>query len=361
MKLNIGVVKSTADVTKTGTFICTTPNGPNAIVTYVSPFVRDGEGFFAVPYIGTTILYATLDEEDNHGLTESKSYFMGCVSKGISDNLLKDNSTNRALLRDNTPKPPKGFSKNASLKEEIYEFRDVVPEVVSLVTHSGNGLVMRDRSRPEGDKVSVAQDIGTEIKSSTGKSIRLVDSPQIDSILINNGHPSDSVIFCHDQPPGSDATFAAHEFQVHTMGPISLNTTESNMDFIVYSDGRNIELENWSDGMNKESSGTIAHTNSDWGGTFDIADTGNEDYGCIKIFSHNRNVVICTSGVDAVVRVHAPGADSKVIVKTGGSVNIKATRKIIIDSDEEVAINAPTVRITSDSTYVSGTTGVWVN
>ncbi len=48
---------------------------------------------------------------------------------------------------------------------------------------------------------------------------------------------------------------------------------------------------------------------------------------------------------DSVIYINAPGERCKVIIDTGGSVDINADKKITIQSKTEVEINAPLVDI----------------
>lgn len=362
MKVHVGTVVSTADVAQSGYITCSYRSKENNTVdvkvAYVSPSVRGNEGIFAVPYPGNNVLF--IDISKGSRSNKQQFYYLGSINSFIPPFSLEATKDNIASMSRELPKEIHGFSNYKSLLEEIYETKEVIPEIMTFLSHSGNGMVLRDRTRAPTDGKSTIQDVSTEIRSSGGKFIRLVDSPQIDAIIIGNGH-EDSIIFSHDGSKSDSATYAASEIQAKTKGPVNITSIGSYIDVDVLAGGRNITVENWADGVNKETSGVLVHTNSDWGGTFEIADTGNEDYGCIRIFTANRNIILVASGVDSVIRVEAPGENTKVIVSTGGSVNVKAKKDIIVDSDVEIKLVAPTVRIESTKTYINGTEGVWIN
>tara|TARA_R110002060_G_scaffold33487_2_gene44241 strand:- start:634 stop:1101 length:468 start_codon:yes stop_codon:yes gene_type:complete len=76
---------------------------------------------------------------------------------------------------------------------------------------------------------------------------------------------------------------------------------------------------------------------------------GNETTGCIKLMSRHNNISLSALEVDSVIHIHAPGVLSKVIIDTGGSVDIVAKGKITLQSETEVEINAPVVDINAGS------------
>ena len=72
---------------------------------------------------------------------------------------------------------------------------------------------------------------------------------------------------------------------------------------------------------------------------------GNETTGCIQLLSHHNNISLKANGQDSVIYVKAPGPHARVIVESGGSVDIVAQGKVTIQSNTEVEINAPIVDI----------------
>ena len=86
-----------------------------------------------------------------------------------------------------------------------------------------------------------------------------------------------------------------------------------------------------------------------------IKNIGNETWGCVEIRSANNNVVIEALADDSVIRLVAPGSQTKIIVETGGTIDLVAAKKITIQSGEEVEINAPLVDINgSQSVFIDG-------
>ena len=82
---------------------------------------------------------------------------------------------------------------------------------------------------------------------------------------------------------------------------------------------------------------------------------GNETTGCIQLLSHHNNISLRADAQDSVIFVNSPGPHSRVIVESGGSVDIVAEGKVTIQSNTEVEINAPVVDINgSDSANMNG-------
>lgn len=363
MRFHKGAVTSLVDFGKSGGFRCKLGGqGSEVKVEYTSPFISANEGLFSPPKVGTEVIVCEFSTGDSRGVVDSTYYLVGCINKTPSDNLLLDTPENSDLVNNTSAK--NGFSLTGPIRDEIYETKGLVPEMLTFMSHSGNSLLIRDKSRAESEVAKAIQDTGLELKSSLKKSVKLDDSPQIDSVIITNGSDTDKIIFCSEASttnPERASKYASNELQMHTKGPLNLNTIESSLELNVCEKGKNIELENRAEGITKELSGAIVHTDSNWGGTFDLQDTGNEDFGCIRIHSYNRNIILVATGEDSVVRVEVPGENSKVIVKTAGTVNIKAEKKIKLDSSAEIEIVAPTVRVESNNTYINGEEGVWIN
>ena len=84
---------------------------------------------------------------------------------------------------------------------------------------------------------------------------------------------------------------------------------------------------------------------------------GNETTGCIQLHSHHNNISLKAEAQDSVVFINTPGPHSRVIVESGGTVDIVAQGKVTIQSNTEVEINAPIVDINgSDSANMNGGT-----
>ena len=76
-------------------------------------------------------------------------------------------------------------------------------------------------------------------------------------------------------------------------------------------------------------------------------DKGNEKYGNINIRSEWNNINIEGNGPDSVIHINAPYPETKVVVTTGGTVDIIATQKVSITSGEKIELNAPYIDLNS--------------
>ena len=77
--------------------------------------------------------------------------------------------------------------------------------------------------------------------------------------------------------------------------------------------------------------------------------------------SHHNNISLEAEAQDSVIFVSAPGPPSRVIVESGGSVDIVAKGKITLQSDIEVEITAPLVDINGSETVDINGTDVTIN
>ena len=86
-----------------------------------------------------------------------------------------------------------------------------------------------------------------------------------------------------------------------------------------------------------------------------LGNYGNETWGCVEIRSEHNNVIIEALAEDSVIRVVAPGGQSKTIIETGGTVDIIADKKITLRSGTEVEITAPEIDINgTNNVYIDG-------
>ena len=372
MKFIIGTVVSTLDVTKTGLMkvgfdLQNKGESQDEWVRYVTPYGNKDAGFIAIPESGSTVLCAYSDSIGGAGGLMRGYFYMGSL---IGVNATEDRLVDPNLLMGGQETPPKGEYVDSEQEDggvygpptkegeyamiapkdrrpfpeafkELYDAKGFTPEIIGLAGNRGDAAF---------------QDHMTEIRSGSGKTIRCVDSPIVDGIVMSNEHKGkDYFIFSTGNSEMSP--FAEGEFHTRTHGPINTYTLESNIHTWV-EDGRNLELENRAGGKYSPSGDRNGSrtTNEDEGSPDSrIDDIGNEDFGCVKVWSHHNNVSISALEDNSVVHVHAPGGNTKVIVKTGGTVDIVADKKITLTSQTEVELNAPMVQLNgSDEVELNG-------
>ena len=386
MKFIIGTVVSTLDVTKTGLMkvgfdLQNKGESQDEWVRYVTPYGNKDAGFIAIPESGSTVLCAYSDSIGGAGGLMRGYFYMGSL---IGVNATEDRLVDSNPLMGGQETSPKGEYIDSEQEDggvygpptkegeyamiapkdrrpfpeafkELYDAKGFTPEIIGLAGNRGDAALVRNRSR--GNKGDLPfQDHMTEIRSGSGKTIRCVDSPIVDGIVMSNEHKGkDYFIFSTGNSEMSP--FAEGEFHTRTHGPINTYTLESNIHTWV-EDGRNLELENRAGGKYSPSGDRNGSrtTNEDEGSPDSrIDDIGNEDFGCVKVWSHHNNVSISALEDNSVVHVHAPGGNTKVIVKTGGTVDIVADKKITLTSQTEVELNAPMVQLNgSDEVELNG-------
>ena len=242
--------------------------------------------------------------------------------------------------------------------KDMYAGKGVVPEAIGLTNNRGDAFKISSRSA--GNEADFPfQDYRVGMISGNGKRIEAVDSPIVDGIVMTNEHKGKD-FFIWSSGLSDQSPFAEGEWHMRTHGPVNMYTL-TNRFHVWVEDGLNVEIENKSSGS--KAYGDIS-TNPDgrkdadgqpvgglgYPGSDGFAATrqgvyGNETTGCIQLLSHHNNISLKANGQDSVIYVKAPGPHARVIVESGGSVDIVAQGKVTIQSNTEVEINAPIVDI----------------
>ena len=394
MKLKIGTVKSKADISRTGIFKVSfglTENGKDLTedVRYVSPFGNSKEGFIAIPPVGATVLVAHEPDVAVKG-NKFRGYFylgsiMGTIT-GRNQQALPTPPNNKAPSTKYVDKtsqgqhgPPLGPNEVAQIKPEqkgwlperfkdMYQAKGIMPEAMGFTNHRGDAFKIADRSNNTSKSSNPFQDYAIGIMSGSGKRIQAVDSPIVDGIVMTNEHRGkDFFIWSTGLSP--ESPFAQGEYHMRTHGPVNLYTLYNRFHIWV-EDGLNIEIENKSTPSRSYGPGINGGPpaippappvgglpNGGLGG-YEATRKGvygNQTTGCIQILSHYNNVSTKALGDDSVIYIEAPGPNSKVIIDTEGTCDIRARGKLTLQSDTEVEINAPIVDINgSDNLELNG-------
>ena len=378
MNIKVGVVTANSDVTKSGIMkvgfnLQNLGTTQSEDVRYVTPYGNDKAAFMAIPEPGSTVLVAYSDAPLNSGEFTSGYYYLGSVmganstvnrllgvSPGEGTKKLKKGEslvvnpptdtnqkpgtygpptaeTDLAIPLENTGHFPEAF-------KDLYTAKGITPEQIGLIGHRSDGLIISNRARANDSDAGPLQDDATELKSGSGKRLGLVDSPIVDGLVYTNEHKAKNYFIWSS---GNKGNFSKGEVFLRTHGPINMYTAESGIHAWVQ-DGKNIEIENKSKGQmspvaNRNGNRT---TNEEAGSPSSrIDDIGSEDYGCVKVWSHNNNIAVSALAENSVIHIDASGEFTKVIVRTGGTVDIVANKKITLTSETEVELNAPVVQL----------------
>ena len=345
LRLRAGTVINQADVTKTGKFtvsfkLSDGEGYEEEPVRYVSPYGNTEAAFVAVPMAGSQVLCAYEDDVAGEGDRIRGYYYLGSVMgavPGLNQSIPAETAgpppteeyipkNKQGTFGPDTDEYQTAMMENLAADtwpssfKDMYDGKGVIPEAIGLTNHRGDALKIASRYNSTW---------------STGLS--------------------------------KESPFAEGEYHMRTHGPVNMYTL-MNRFHIWVEDGLNVEIENKSTGKQAygdtstngdgrlNSAGQPATGLGDPGtGGYEASRQGvfgNETTGCIQLHSHHNNISLRADAQDSVIFINSPGPHSRVIVESGGSVDVKATGKLTIQSDTEVEINAPTVDI-NGSTLVS--------
>lgn len=300
-KILRGTVISNVDITQSGKIKVSLGDSLSQDVIYTSPYIDHEAGFFAVPNVGATVLVLLLEDSFN-----SEYYYIGSVLD-VSRGTLK--ASPQLVAEDSIL--PKAF-KNS------YATTELVPQKMGFSSPLGHEFSMSYRN----SKYKGIQDYKIQMQSGSGKCIRLVDSPKVDGIIMENEHKGKCYfIWCSTSREGSN--YSEGEWFLQTHGPIKHISTEGSIDFLI-KDGLNINIVNESVGAK---SANPDKTNMDDAGAINLKAAG--------------NINIEAVGDNSVINIKASGSNSRIVVNTEGSVDIVSKKDIrLVSSEGNVVIQA---------------------
>jgi len=288
---------------------------------------------------------------------------------------------------------------------------EVTPSKMGMLDKGRSGIVMINQKKG-GDGAWF--NVTTRLQSGTGKKIELFDTPELDHILITTGKDENNVEDCVKLVGAQNSVGAegnileSGEFNVTSRGPTKILSKGNGIELRTGDAGLNIDIINNSDGFLAPSPNARRMTGlgggdaelrlsdeieEDWQGQqitvptiegdalrdkwkiplplastfsagqthpdlaktlpegFNPLDKANEDWGCVNIKSKWNNINLETEAVDGVIHINAPGPLTKVVVTTGGTVDIIATGKISLTSDTKIELNAPHVDINTPKAH----------
>jgi len=373
MRIKVGYVTSNADIKRSGSFNVTfdlndpkTGNAKPETVRYVSPYGSDAAGWIAIPQKGSYVLVGYAGSEDLSNGQLGGYFYLGSLYGGLDGTTAWESDTEGT---DGVEQPPVDTAnsgpgiqgdtggqvakiKNKSVwpkefSQELYEAKGIIPEKVGFTSTHDDAFTINNRFRVGGE--GEFTDHRIEMRSGAGKKIKCVDTPSIDAIIIENEHKGkDKFVW---QTSENDF-YAEGEVHLRTHGPIKQWTSESFIRHWVQ-EGQNIEIVNESTGSRRPGSGGKQPQSA--AGGLDEADGGRygqigpEDYGCVIIESKHNNIIIRGLEDDSCIRVLTPGSNGKVLVDSGGTIDLRASKKISLTSDiielsaDQVDINGSTI------------------
>ena len=391
IQLRSGIVVDTADTTNTGIFyaLFDAVNSPQP-VKYVSPYSSPTGGLVFIPPVKSRIL-AFYNDDSTEESSMVGYYYVGSLlgpqpgqNYGVPTNLDKIEKPENPSY---TPSDKLGFNSPVTLSpistiapalletfyaqksagvlplpfKGLYEARGMIPQQAGMATESGDALLFSNRKNDVSMSENPFQDYRVSLRSGKGKKLELVDSPIVNGLTYSNENTGlDFLVWC--SKGNVNSPFSKGEFHMRTHGPVNLYTLWSSFHIWVQN-GKNIDIENKSGDtlafntgkFPRKSDGRTDSKGNPMSGLGDPGDGaysktrkgnfGNRSTGCVNITSHRNDVVVKALNPDSIIHVSAPGVHSKVIIETGGSVDIVAKGKITLQSETEVEINAPVVDI----------------
>ena len=399
-------VHTVEDITKTGRFTVILPNSPSPVwVTYVSPSNNVDGGFFAPPTPSTEILVLEVDAS-NHNRGSAGLYYLGAIVG--TNRFLADALDDEELNSDFTTNPQgaitlqtkgdkidfKSLGANAESPpvlplwmDDTYA-NDILPSKNAFLGKGNGGIIIADQK--VGGDSDAWMNATTTLQGGAGKKIELCETPAQDFINITTGQDDalieDHIILAGKQDAAGveGGTYSAGEFRVDTHGPTNIVSRDAGVEVRV-KEGRNIEILNDSTGFMSPSPDSrffttvgggdatyipeadeiesVAYPPLPWASVFGVGqvhpdlfppgtgfnplDKGDESYGCVNIKSEWNNINLEALGPDSVIHISAPYSASKIVITTGGTVDIVATQKVSITSGEKIELNAPFIDINS--------------
>ena len=192
----------------------------------------------------------------------------------------------------------------------------------------GAGLLMSEEYTPGPEGVPGYFNKKTVLTSSVNKKISLIDSPAIDSIILDSGN--NSKITLSNDP--KNLTLPAQAIQVESAGPQKYLNTRSQTDIFVGENGRELQLINqgngeiWGDGV------VCGNVN---------IQSEKKDVNIFTNAAEGRIFIECinTSGSNQVIEIQTNGEDGAIRIKTNGKVDISA-KNIGINATDNIDIKA---------------------
>jgi hypothetical protein len=406
MNVYRGTVASVTDFAQGGMMQVNLPQALGSVeVTYVSPMNNVDGGIFAPPTPNSEVLVMEIDADEVGGKAGGY-YYLGSIvgnTRYLSDGLPP------ALLDKDFVYSPQS-AEDVKMEGGEVDFRgfgvdakspptmpidvmdayanQVVPEKMCFLDKGRNGLLLRDMHHGGHNKNNAWMTMGTTLQSGDGKHIDLNSTPAQDQIRISTGTDKDEggedFVFLAGKQNAEGAEFTttqAGEFRVDSQGPTNIVSRENGVE--VRAQGLNIEIKNTAGGLNGPNVNDRRLTkpgggNAVWipgpdakealwpplplaaaynthpdpsvsppGSGGNPVEKASETWGCVNIVSEYNNINLEALAPDSVIHVNAPHTATKIVVTTGGTVDIVATGKISLTSGQKIELNAPFIDINS--------------
>ena len=303
--LHMGVVTSEVDPWQSGEIQVMHPVLAKPVsVAYSTPYHgKGGGGFWAIPEIGTTVLFADVPDGDPYVTTKKRYIYIASIpNPNIMAQIPGYGDEIQGPLQSGGVTPD----------DDIYKYRSRPMKYV-WKSPKGHAFIMSDLY--EGNKFNTR----IEMISHLDKKVVCDDSPLKSCILIQNEHGDHIKLATDGVPPQQPA----RSLDVQTEGPQNYLTKSSAMELRVQ-DGLNLDILNTSTGkMSQNSPGFTGPPSTDWGKVNvmaqnnDITITANKGAG--TIMQDIPSIFISTNGNDSLIQINSRG---RMEVQINKSINI---------------------------------------
>lgn len=304
--ISLAEVRDRTDPSRNGSFLARINHLGNTEtrVNYVSPYASNGAGgMIAIPEEGTEILVCRPSGSTSW-------YYLGAtMSPEIEE-------AEGPVIADAGVLPASRIDPN------LYRARGV-PMKIALKSNNGAGLSISEEYNPKFINRK------TELTSSVGKRVSLVDSPNIDSIILDSGNGSK--ITLTDDPKNN--SLPSRAIQVETVGPQKYVNYESQTDILVGRGGRELQLLNNANGVAWGEGAECGNVNiqSKW-----------KDVNVWTQAERGRIFIQCLAedGDEQVIQIETKGTGGNIIITTRGDITLNAEGNLNINAGEEIKMKA---------------------
>ena len=261
--IKLGTVINNKDLLELGHIIVSVPDiDPidGIKVEYTSPYLVGGKaGFLAIPEVGVPILICKPDGQ-------SKWFYLSTVVDSLARYAGSNNPKQEISNGDWLPEGHKTY------------YYAGFPQQLLLKSPKGHALRLCEQGNEESTQIKV------ELESSLGKRLTLHDSPEVNSVILEDGE-------------GNFIKFYTNEGQIFVTASRSLVLTSKNSNLdIINENGREINIKNHSTGSQRSSENDSSPGN-------------------INIETDFGDLNITTNSKDGSIFVTCKGSNSHVVVQ----------------------------------------------
>jgi hypothetical protein len=305
-------VRDRTDAARTGSFLANIYGLDNELyrITYVSPYGSNAGGaFIAVPEVGTQILVVKPYNTNEWFYLGTTFNFEPLYKNG---QVIRDSIVSPVDRCDPTMYKSRGFPTH-------YVFKSPTGAGISMIEDENSDYIKKY----------------TEVKSTNNKKIRLDDTPNLDSIILDSGNGAK--ILLTNAPDNPINGLPAQSVQVHTTGPQKYINYDSQTDIYVGGGGKELQILNAANGV---LNGTPPTYKPQLGVPPPLKPSGN-----VNIQSTYRDVNVFTKAPNGRIFIeclNAAGVNQQIVIETngaGGGITIKTNGTVMVDALQGVDIN----------------------